>query len=234
MGANKNAITTIGLVAEKYAQAYFSYDTMKSGGLTQSHLRFGDTPIRSTYLVSSADFVAVHAPTYVNKYDTTSDLKDGGIYLLNCPWTGVEEIAEHIPASMKRDLYNKHARFYVIDAAKLAAEIGLGKRINNILQAAFFALTKVIPLDTAVEDMKKNNYNSYFKKAGQKIVDLNNTAVDIGITAPVKIDIPESWARAEDERRRREKPHLSSRRSYSLWIDSKAISFLYPSSRNTE
>ena len=199
VGANKNAITTIGLVAEKYAQAYFSYDTMKSGGLTQSHLRFGDTPIRSTYLVSSADFVAVHAPTYVNKYDTTSDLKDGGIYLLNCPWTEVEEIAEHIPAFMKRDLYNKHAQFYVIDAAKLAAEIGLGKRINNILQAAFFALTKVIPLDTAVEDMKKNNYNSYFKKAGQKIVDLNNTAVDIGITAPVKIDIPESWARAEDE-----------------------------------
>ena len=90
-GANKNAITTIGLVAEKYAQAYFSCDTMKSGGLTQSHLRFGDTPIRSTYLVSSADFVAAHAPTYVNKYDTTSDLKDGGIYLLNCPWTGVEE-----------------------------------------------------------------------------------------------------------------------------------------------
>ena len=157
---------------------------MKSGGLTQSHLRFGDTPIRSTYLVSSADFVAVHAPTYVNKYDTTSDLKDGGIYLLNCPCTGVEEIAEHIPASMKRDLYNKHAQFYVIDAAKLAAEIGLGKRINNILQAAFFALTKVIPLDTAVEDMKK--------------------------------------------------PHLSSRRSCSLWTDSKAISFLYPSSRNTE
>ena len=98
-----------------------------------------------------------------------------------------------------RDSYNKHAQFYVIDAAKLAAEIGLGKRINNILQAAFFALTKVIPLDTAVEDMKKNNYNSYFKKAGQKIVDLNNTAVDIGISAPVKIDIPESWGRAEDE-----------------------------------
>ena len=106
---------------------------------------------------------------------------------LNCPWTGVEEIAEHIPASMKRDLYNKHAQFYVIDAAKLAAEIGLGKRINNILQAAFFSLTKVMPLDTAVEDMKKNNYNSYLKKAGQKIVDLNNTAVDIGITAQMCI-----------------------------------------------
>ena len=178
--------------------------------------------------------MAVHAPTYVNKYDTTSDLKDGGIYLLNCPWTGVEEIAEHIPASMKRDLYNKHARFYVIDAAKLAAEIGLGKRINNILQAAFFALTKVIPLDTAVEDMKKNNYNSYFKKAGQKIVDLNNTAVDIGITAPVKIDIPESWARAEDEPapEREATPFV---KEVVFPLDrQQGDKLLYPSSRNTE
>ncbi|WP_295582895.1 pyruvate:ferredoxin (flavodoxin) oxidoreductase [uncultured Oscillibacter sp.] len=197
VGANKNAISTIGLVADKYAQAYFSYDSMKSGGLTQSHLRFGDTPIRSTYLVSSADFVGVHAPTYVNKYDTTEDLKDGGIYLLNCPW-GVEELEERLPAKMKRDLYNKHAQFYIIDAVKLAGAIGLGKRTNSILQAAFFALTKVIPLDVAVEDMKKNNYNSYFKKAGQKIVDLNNQAVDVGVSAAVKVEIPESWANASD------------------------------------
>ena len=103
----------------KYAQAYFSYDTMKSGGLTQSHLRFGDEPIRSTYLVSSADFVAVHAPTYVKKYDTTEDLKEGGTFLLNCPWT-VEELDAHLPAKMKRDLARKHANFYIIDAAKLA------------------------------------------------------------------------------------------------------------------
>ena len=197
VGANKNAITTIGLTADKYAQAYFSYDSMKSGGLTQSHLRFGDEPIRSTYLVSSADFVAVHAPTYVNKYDTTEDLKEGGIFLLNCPWSA-EELESRLPAKMKRDLCRKHARFYIIDAAKLAAEIGLGQRTNNILQAAFFALTKVIPLDVAVEDMKQNNYNSYFKKAGQKIVDLNNQAVDAGVNAAVQVEIPESWADAPD------------------------------------
>ncbi len=197
VGANKNAITTIGLTANKYAQAYFSYDSMKSGGLTQSHLRFGDEPIRSTYLVSAADFVAVHAPTYVSKYDTTEDLKDGGIYLLNCPWS-VEDLETRLPAKVKRDLCRRHAQFYIIDAAKLAAEIGLGKRTNSILQAAFFALTKVIPLDVAVEDMKKNNYNSYFKKAGQKIVDLNNQAVDVGISAAVKVDIPASWADAVD------------------------------------
>ncbi|HIX90718.1 MAG TPA: pyruvate:ferredoxin (flavodoxin) oxidoreductase [Candidatus Agathobaculum pullicola] len=197
VGANKNAITTIGLTADKYAQAYFSYDSMKSGGLTQSHLRFGNEPIRSTYLVSAADFVAVHAPTYVSKYDTTEDLKEGGIYLLNCPWR-VEELETRLPAKVKRDLCRKHAQFYIIDAAKLAAEIGLGKRTNSILQAAFFALTKVIPLDVAVEDMKKNNYNSYFKKAGQKIVDLNNQAVDVGISAAVKVEIPANWADAVD------------------------------------
>lgn len=197
VGANKNAITTIGLIANKYAQAYFAYDSMKSGGLTQSHLRFGDAPIRSTYSVSAADFVAVHAPTYIAKYDTTDDLKDNGIYLLNCPWS-VEELETRLPGKMKRDLYRKHAQFYIIDAAKLAAEIGLGKRTNSILQAAFFALTKVIPLDMAVEDMKKNNYNSYFKKAGQKIVDMNNQAVDIGVNAAVRVEIPDSWKDAPD------------------------------------
>ena len=170
---------------------------MKSGGLTQSHLRFGDQPIHATYLVSAADFVGVHAPTYVDKYDTTADLKDGGTYLLNCPWSA-EELEERLPAKMKRDLARKHANFYIIDAAKLAQEIGLGKRTNNILQGAFFALTKVIPLDMAVEDMKKNNYNSYFKKAGQKIVDLNDKAVDLGISAAVKVEIPASWADAPD------------------------------------
>ena len=170
---------------------------MKSGGLTQSHLRFGDEPIQSTYLVSAADFVAVHAPTYVSKYDTTEDLKDGGIYLLNCAWS-VDELEDRLPGKVKRDLARKHAQFYIIDAVKLAGEIGLGKRTNSILQAAFFALTKVIPLDVAVEDMKKNNYNSYFKKAGQKIVDLNNQAVDVGISAAVKVDIPASWADAAD------------------------------------
>ena len=197
VGANKNAISTIGLVANKYAQAYFSYDSMKSGGLTQSHLRFGDAPIRSTYLVSSADFVACHAPTYVKKYDLTEDLKDGGTFLLNCPWS-VEELESQLPAKMKRDLARKHARLYIIDAAKLAGEIGLGKHTNNILQGAFFALTKVIPMDVAVEDMKKNNYATYFKKAGQKIVDLNDKAVDVGVHAAVKVDVPAAWADAQD------------------------------------
>ncbi len=197
VGANKNAISTIGLTANKYAQAYFSYDSMKSGGLTQSHLRFGDDPIRATYLVNSADFVAVHAPTYVTKYDTTEDLKEGGTFLLNCPWTAAE-LEQHLPAKMKRDLANKHAQFYIIDALKLASAIGLGKRTNSILQGAFFALTKVIPIDVAVEDMKKNNYNSYFKKAGQKIVDMNNQAVDIGVQAAVKVEIPAHWADAQD------------------------------------
>ena len=197
VGANKNAISTIGLTADKYAQAYFSYDSMKSGGLTQSHLRFGDQPIRSTYLVSSADFVAVHAPTYVNKYDTTEDLKDGGIFLLNCPWSA-GELETHLPGKMKRDLAAKHARFYIVDAAKLAREVGLGNHTNNILQSVFFALTKVIPLDVAVEDMKKNNYDTYFKKSGQKVVDLNDRAVDVGIDAAVKVEIPAGWADAPD------------------------------------
>ena len=197
VGANKNAITTIGLTANQYAQAFFSYDSMKSGGLTQSHLRFGKEPIRSTYLVSSADFVAVHAPTYVKKYDTTEDLKDGGTFLLNCPWS-VDELETRLTAKMKRDLAKKHANFYIIDAAKLAAEIGLGKHTNNILQGAFFALTKVIPMDLALTSMMQTNYDTYFKKSGQKIVDLNNEAVRVGITAAQKVEIPASWATAED------------------------------------
>ena len=197
VGANKNAITTIGLTADKYAQAYFSYDSMKSGGLTQSHLRFGGSPIRSTYLVSAADFVGVHAPTYVDKYDTTADLKDGGTFLLNCPWSA-EELDSRLPAKMKRDLANKHAKFYIMDATKIALELGLGSRINTILQAAFFQLTQVIPIDMAVEEMKKGNYNSYFKKGGQEIVDLNNRAVDAGLTGMTQVEIPESWANAQD------------------------------------
>ena len=163
VGANKNAITTIGLAADKYAQAYFSYDSMKSGGLTQSHLRFGDQPIHATYLVSAADFVGVHAPTYVDKYDTTADLKDGGTYLLNCPWSA-EELEERLPAKMKRDLANKHANFYIMDATKLARDLGLGNRINTILQAAFFQLTKVIPIDLAVEEMKQGNLQLLLQK----------------------------------------------------------------------
>ena len=128
-------------------------------------------------------------PTYVNKYDTTEDLKDGGIFLLNCPWSA-EELEERLPAKMKRDLANKHANFYIMDATKLARDLGLGNRINTILQAAFFQLTKVIPIDLAVEEMKQGNYNSYFKKGGQEIVDLNNRAVDVGLTGMTKVEVP--------------------------------------------
>lgn len=198
VGANKNAITTIGLAAGKYAQAYFSYDSMKSGGLTQSHLRFGDTPIRAPYLVTAADFVGCHAPTYVQKYDTTADLKDGGVYLLNCPWRE-DELDARLPGRMKRDLCRKHARFYTIDATGLAGQVGLGNRINTILQAAFFRLADVIPFDQAVQEMKQANYDSYFKKGGQEIVDLNNRAVDLGVSGLHQVNIPAAWAQAADE-----------------------------------
>lgn len=197
VGANKNAITTIGITGNKYAQAYFSYDSMKSGGLTQSHLRFGDSPIKSTYLVSSADFVGVHAPTYVKKYDTTEDLKEGGIFLLNCPWEP-DELEHRLTGKMKRDLANKNAKLYIVDAAKLAGEIGLGSRINSILQAAFFRLTDVIPIELAVDDMKKNNHKSYYKKGGQALVDMNNMAVDAGVEGVRRVEIPQAWKSACD------------------------------------
>ena len=206
IGANKNAISTIGLAAGKNVQAYFSYDTMKSGGLTQSHLRFGDTPIRSTYLVSSADFVAVHEPTYVKKYDVTEDLKNGGVFLLNCPWSS-NDVGSHLPAKIKKDLKRKNAKFYIIDAAKIAKEIGLGNKTSNILQSAFFALTDVIPMDQAVGEMKKNNHNTYYKKYGDKLVELNNQAVDAGVNAVIEINIPNDWEDAceEDKKETREK-----------------------------
>lgn len=197
VGANKNAITTIGLVADKYAQGYFSFDSMKSGGLTQSHLRFGDTPVRATYLVSSADFVGCHVPSYVYKYDTTEDLKDGGTYLLNCPW-GADEMETRLPAKMRRDLAKKHARFYIMDATRLALELGLGNRINTLLQAAFFKLTNVIPIELAVSEMKQSNHDTYFKKGGQDIVDLNDRAVDVGQTGMTEVNVPASWADAKD------------------------------------
>ena len=197
VGANKNTITTIGLAAGMYAQAYFFYDTKKTGGLTQSHLRFGKNPIRATYLVEHADFVALHAPSYLNTYDITTDLKDGGTFLLNCSWEP-EELEQHIPAKMKRDLANKHANMYIIDATKIAHEIGLGNRTNTVLQAAFFKLTDIIPLDLAVKEMKDGIYKSYFKKAGQKVVDMNYQAVERGIEGVRKFDIPAAWADAQD------------------------------------
>ncbi len=198
VGANKNTITTIGLTAGMYAQAYFSYDSKKSGGLTQSHLRFGQSPIRATYLVEHADFVALHEPSYLGTYDVTADLKEGGVFLLNCSWTQ-EELAQHLPAKMKRDLARKKAQFYIIDATKIAREIGLGNRTNTVLQAAFFRLTDIIPLELAVQEMKDGIYNSYFKKAGQQVVDLNFQAVERGIRDVEIVPVPASWADAQDE-----------------------------------
>ena len=198
VGANKNTITTIGLAAGMYAQAYFSYDSKKSGGLTQSHLRFGKSPIRSPYLLTSADFVALHEPAYLNQYEIAGDLKEGGTFLLNCGWSA-EELPAHIPGKMKRELAAKGAKMYIIDATKIAREIGLGNRTNTVLQAAFFKLTDIIPLDLAVKEMKDGIYKSYFKKAGQKVVDLNYKAVERGISDVEEFPIPADWATAPDD-----------------------------------
>ena len=205
VGANKNAISTIGFVGGKYAQAYFSYDTMKSGGLTQSHLRFGKAPIRSPYLVTAADFVAFHTPSYDNKYDMVNDLKDGGTFLLNCPWD-LEGLEKNLPASMKRALAEKHAKLYTIDAISIARKLGLGSRTNTILQAAFFKLSAVIPIDQAVTEMKDAIYKTYFKKKGQAVVDMNNASIEYGINELVAVEIPDSWLTAQDAPVRKDEP----------------------------
>ncbi|WP_329887618.1 pyruvate:ferredoxin (flavodoxin) oxidoreductase [Pseudoramibacter faecis] len=197
VGANKNSIKIIGNATDLYCQAYFVYNSKKSGGLTQSHLRFGKNPIHSPYLIQAADFVACHNPSYVHNYDMVKNLKDGGTFLLNCQWD-MDELEANLPASMKRQLAEKHAQFYTIDAIDIARELGLGGRTNTILQSAFFKLSGVIPIEQAVQEMKDANYKSYFKKKGQKVVNMNNAAVEKGVDAFVKIDIPESWRTAED------------------------------------
>ena len=186
----------IGDKTDLYAQGYFSYDSKKSGGLTVSHLRFGEHPIQSTYLINQADFVACHNQAYVRQYDMLKDLKKGGTFLMNCLWKD-EEIGDVLPARMKRQLAKKNINFYVIDAWKIAEEIGLGSRVNMIMQAAFFKLTEVIPIDDAVKYLKEGIEKSY-KKKGQHIVDMNCAAVDKGITAIRKIEVPAEWAEAED------------------------------------
>ena len=198
VGANKNSIKIIGHATDLYCQAYFVYDSKKSGGLTQSHLRFGKTPIRSPYLITKADFVACHSPSYVHKYDMVNNLKEGGTFLLNCPWdeAGLER---HLPASMKRTLAAKHARFYTIDAIDIARKLGLGNRTNTILQAAFFALSKVIPIEQAVAEMKDAIYKTYYKKKGQAVVDMNYASIDHGINELHQVEIPERWLDARDE-----------------------------------
>ena len=198
VGANKNSIKIIGHATDLYCQAYFVYDSKKSGGLTQSHLRFGKTPIRSPYLITKADFVACHNPSYVHKYDMVNNLKEGGTFLLNCPWdeAGLEQ---NLPASMKRALAEKLARFYTIDAIGIARKLGLGSRTNTILQAAFFALSKVIPIEQAVAEMKDAIYKTYYKKKGQAVVDMNCASIDHGINELHEVQIPERWLDAQDE-----------------------------------
>ena len=194
VGANKNSIKIIGDHTDKYAQAYFSYDSKKSGGITVSHLRFGDKPIQSTYLIDSADFIACHNPSYVTKYDMVSALKDGGTFLLNSPWTA-EQMETELPASMKQLLAKKHAKFYTIDAVKLAASVGMGGRINTTMQAAFFKLADIIPYEQADEYMKAYAKKSYGKK-GDAVVKMNWDAIDIAISGLVEIPVPAEWANA--------------------------------------
>ena len=205
VGANKNSIKIIGHATGLYCQAYFVYDSKKSGGLTQSHLRFGKEPIRSPYLIQSADFVACHTPSYVEKYDMVKNLKVGGTFLLNCGWD-MEGLERHLPASMKRALAEKKAKLYTIDATSIARELGLGNRTNTILQAAFFKLTGVIPVDQAVTEMKDAIYKTYFKKKGQAVVDMNNASIERGLNDLREIKIPAAWLKAEDTPAKRNVP----------------------------
>lgn len=196
VGANKSAIKIIGDHTDMYAQGYFSYDSKKSGGVTVSHLRFGHTPIMAPYLIDAADFVAVHNQSYVHKYDVTAGLKKGGTFLLNCNWT-VEELDAQLPGKLKRYIAKNDIKFYIIDAVKIAQDIGLGGRINMIMQSAFFKLADIIPLADAVKYLKEAVEHSYGNK-GQNIVDMNNAAIDQGIGAIVPVAVPAAWAEATD------------------------------------
>ena len=197
VGANKNSIKIIGDKTDMYAQGYFAYDSKKSGGITISHLRFGDKPIKSTYYINKADFVACHNPSYIDKYDMVEDLKKGGSFLLNCSWD-LDELNQRLPAKVKRYLAENDINFYTIDGIKIGKEIGLGGRINTILQAAFFNIAGIIPIEKAVEYMKDAATKSYGKK-GEKVVAMNHAAIDRGVTDAVKVEIPADWKNAVDE-----------------------------------
>ncbi len=198
VGANKNSIKIIGDHTDKYVQAYFQYDSKKTGGVTVSHLRFGDKPIKSPYYINKADFVACHNPSYITKgFPIVRDVKPGGVFLINCQWTP-EELDHHLAASEKRYIAKNNIQLYTINAIDLAIEIGMGKRTNTILQSAFFALAKVMPSEDAIRFMKEAATKSYLKK-GQDVVDMNHKAIDAGATAFVKIDVPASWADAADK-----------------------------------
>lgn len=191
VGANKNSIKIIGDHTDMYAQAYFSYDSKKSGGLTTSHLRFGKKLIRAPYLVTTADFIACHQPSYLDKYDILEGLKEGGNFLLNCKWTG-DELDKNIPANIKRYIAENKINLYTIDAVGIAKEIGLGKRFNAILQAAFFKIANIIPAEDAIKYMKEAIVKAYGKK-GEKVVAMNQQAVEKGMELVKKVEIPESW-----------------------------------------
>ena len=197
VGANKNSIKIIGDHTDKYVQAYFDYDSKKSGGVTVSHLRFGDEPIKSTYLINKADFVACHNQSYIQKYDMVQDLKKGGTFLLNCTWD-VKELDGHLPAAVKRYIAQNEINFYIIDGIRIGKEIGLNGKINTVLQSAFFTLAKIIPAEEAIEYMKAAAKKSYGKK-GDAIVQMNYDAIDAGAGSMVKVEVPADWAYAVDE-----------------------------------
>ena len=197
VGANKDSIKIIGDHTDKYVQSYFQYDSKKTGGVTISHLRFGDQPIKSPYYINKADFVACHNPSYVIKgYKMVNDVKPGGVFLINCQWTP-EELNEHMPAEAKRYIANNNIQLYTVNAIDLAAQIGLGKRTNTVLQSAFFALSEVLPREEAIGYMKEKAQK--FMKKGKEIVEMNEKAIDAGANAYVKIDIPADWANAVDK-----------------------------------
>ena len=197
VGANKNSIKIIGDHTDKYVQAYFQYDSKKTGGVTISHLRFGDHPIRSPYYINKADFVACHNPSYITKgYKMVNDVKPGGVFMINCQWD-FEELNHHLKADAKRYIARNNIQLYTINAIDLAIEIGMGKRNNTILQSAFFSLAKVLPEEDAIRFMKEKAKASYLKK-GQDVVDMNYKAIDLGATAYKKIDVPADWANAVD------------------------------------
>ena len=197
VGANKNSCKIIGDHTDKYVQAYFQYDSKKTGGVTISHLRFGDNPIKSPYYINQADFVACHVPSYILKgFPIARDVKPGGIFLVNSQWS-FEELSEHLDAASKRYIANNNIQLYMINAIDLAKTIGMGKRTNTILQSAFFSLAKVLPETEAIGYMKDAALHSYLKK-GQDVVDMNYNAIDAGATAYIKVEVPEEWKTAED------------------------------------
>lgn len=197
VGANKNSIKIIGDHTDMYAQAYFDYDSKKSGGVTISHLRFGKDPIKATYLINKANFVACHTPAYVSKYNMVQDLKDGGTFLLNTSWTA-EELDKHLPGQVKKYIADHNIKFYTIDGYKIGKEIGLGGRINTVLQSAFFKLANIIPVEEAVQYMKDAATATYSKK-GEDIVKMNHAAIEAGCNAIVEVQVPAEWANAVAE-----------------------------------